>query len=154
MRDDPQVQVALARWGVLAAATDERLTPAERGRLLSEIAAEVHRDAWGRPYRVTKRTLYRWLAAWRRAGFDGLKPRARRDAGSHKVDPAVLALAAALRREAPARSAAHIAEIIARTRGVGVGPRTLQRFFAANGLERPAGGPPPRLRPLRSRLLR
>lgn len=136
MRDDPQVRVALARWQVIAAATDERLTPAERGLLVSEIAAQVHRDAHGRPFRVTTRTLYRWLADWRRAGFEGLKPQARRDAGTHKVDADVLALAAALRREGPARSAAHIAEVIARTRGVQVHPRTLQRFFAASGLDR------------------
>ena len=136
MRDDPQVRVALARWQVIAAATDERLTPPERGLLVSEIAREVHRDGDGRPLRVTARTLYRWLAAWRRDGFDGLKPLRRRDAGSHKADLATLELAAALRREAPARSAAHIAEVIARTQGVTVGPRTLQRFFAANGLER------------------
>jgi putative transposase len=136
MRDDPQVRVALARWQVIAAATDERLSAAERGLLLSEIAAGVHRDADGRPVRMTTRTLYRWLAAWRRDGFDGLKPARRRDAGSHKLDRDVLELAAALRREAPARSAAHIAEVIARTRGTQVHPRTLQRFFASNGLER------------------
>lgn len=136
MGDDRQVRVALARWQVIAAATDGRLTAPERGLLVSELAAEVHRDADGRPVRVTTRTLYRWLAAWRRDGFDGLKPQPRRDAGSHKVDVEVLELAAALRREAPARSAAHIAEVIAVTRGVRVGPRTLQRFFAAHGLER------------------
>jgi putative transposase len=136
MGDDRQVRVALARWQVIAAATDERLTPAERGLVLAELAAEVHRDADGRPMRVTTRTLYRWLAAWRRDGFDGLKPQRRRDAGSHKIDSDVLELAAALRREAPARSAAHIAGVIARTRGTLVHPRTLQRFFAANGLER------------------
>lgn len=136
MRDDPQVRVALARWQVIAAATDERLTPAERGLLLSEIAAQVHRDAAGRPFRVTVRTLYRWLAGWRAKGFEGLMPTGRGDAGTFKADAAVLELAAALRREAPARSAVHIAEVIARTRGVQVHPRTLQRFFAANGLER------------------
>lgn len=136
MRDDRRVRVALARWQVIAEATDERLGPAERGRVVCELAARVHRDADGRPWRVTTRTIYRWLAAWRADGFDGLAPSRRRDVGTHRVDPAVLELAAALRREAPARSAAHIAEVIARTRGVEVGPRTLQRFFAANGLDR------------------
>lgn len=136
MGDERRVRVALARWQVIAAATDERLDPAERGRVVSDLARRVHRDADGRPMRVTVRTIYRWLAAWRHDGFDGLTPRPRRDAGSHRVDPAVLELAAALRREAPARSAAHIAEIIVRTRGVVVGPRTLQRFFAAQGLDR------------------
>lgn len=136
MGEDRQVRVALARWGVIALATDERLTPAERGRVVAEIAGQVHRDADGRAFRVTTRTVYRWLAAWRAKGFEGLKPTGRGDAGTFKADGAVLELAAALRREAPARSAAHIAEVIARTRGMGVHPRTLQRFFAAGGLDR------------------
>jgi putative transposase len=126
----------LARWQVIAPATDRRLSPAERGLALSEIAAAVHRDADGRPVRVTRRTLYRWLAAWSAHGFEGLKPSKRRDAGTHKVDPAVLHLAAALRQEGPARSAAQVAEILDRTRDAQVHPRTLQRFFAANGLDR------------------
>jgi putative transposase len=136
MSDNRQVRVALVRWQVIAEATDERLTPAERGRVLADIAAQVHRDADGRAFRVTTRTLYRWLADWRAQGFEGLKPTGRRDAGTFKADPTVLELAAALRREAPARSAVHIAQVIARTRGVQVHPRTLQRFFAVNGLER------------------
>lgn len=136
MRDDSEVRVALVRWGVIAAATDVSLGPVERGLLLAEIAATVHRDADGRAFRVTKRTLYRWLAAWRRDGFEGLKPTPRRDAGTFRADAQILELAAALRREAPARSAAHIAEILERTRDAQVHPRTLQRFFADRGLER------------------
>jgi putative transposase len=134
--DDWATRVALARWAVIAEATDERLTGAERGRLVSELACRVHRDATGRSGRVTTRTIYRWLAAWRSEGFEGLKPARRRDAGVSRTDAWVLELAAALRREAPARSAAHIAEVIARTRGAQVSARSLQRFFAANGLDR------------------
>jgi len=136
MRTDRDTLVALARWQVIAQATDERLSRSERGLVLSEIAAQPHRDADGRPRRYTVRTLYRWLRAWREHGFEGLKPARRRDAGSYKTDVEVLELAAALRREEPARSAAQIAEILARTRGVAVGPRTLQRYFAAHGLDR------------------
>jgi putative transposase len=133
---DRDTLVALARWAVICEAADERLSPGERGRLVAELARGVHRDADGRPVRVTARTIWRWLAAWRSGGFDGLKPRRRRDAGVPRTDPAALELAAALRREAPARSAAHIADILWRTRGWRVSARTLQRFFAANGLDR------------------
>ncbi len=136
MGPDRATRVALARWAVICEAADERLAPAERGRLVSEAACRVHRDADGRQMRVTTRTIYRWLAAWRTGGFDGLKPARRRDAGVPRTDVHVLELAAALRREAPARSAAHIAEILATTRGMHVSPRTLQRFFVAAGLER------------------
>ena len=136
MGPDRATRVALARWAVIAEAADERLAPAERGRLVSELACRVHRDADGRQVRVTSRTIYRWLEAWRTRGFDGLKPSRRRDAGIPRTDAQVLELAAALRREAPARSAGQIAEILAATRSVEVSARTLQRFFAATGLER------------------
>lgn len=136
MGDDRATRVALARWAVIGEAVDERLSPAERGRLVSALARQVHRDVDGARVRVTPRTIYRWLAGWRAGGFEGLKPRRRRDAGVARTPPQVLELAAGLRREAPARSAPQIAEIIARTRRWEVSPRTLQRFFAANGLDR------------------
>jgi putative transposase len=133
---DRDTLVALARWAVISEAADERLAPAERGRVVAELAGRLHRDADGKPVRVTARTIWRWLAAWRTGGFEGLKPRRRRDAGVARTSGEVLELAAALRREAPARSAAHIADILWRTRGWRVSARTLQRFFAANGLDR------------------
>jgi putative transposase len=133
---DRDTLVALARWAVIAEAVDEQLTPAERGRLVSELARRVHRDADGTQIRVTTRTIYRWLAAWRAGGFEALKPARRRDAGVPRTDPDIVELAVALRREAPARSAAHIAEIVATTRGVEVSARTLQRIFVDRGLDR------------------
>ena len=136
MGDDRATRVALARWAVIGEVVDDRLQPAERGRLVSELACRVHRDADGATMRVTTRTIYRWIAAWRAGGFEGLKPVRRRDAGVLRTDVEMLELAAALRREAPARSAAHIAEILQRTRGWVVSDRTLQRFFAEAGLDR------------------
>lgn len=136
MGDDRATRVALARWAVICEAVDDRLTAAERGRLVSELACRVHRDADGRQMRVTTRTIYRWIEAWRAGGFEGLKPVRRRDAGVPRTAGEILELAAALRREAPARSAAQIAEIVHRTRGWEVSERTLQRFFAEVGLDR------------------
>jgi putative transposase len=121
---------------VICEAVDEQLTAAERGRLISELACRVHRDADGVQVRITSRTIYRWVETWRMGGFEALKPRRRRDAGVPRTDPQILEAAAALRREAPARSAAHIAEILERTRGVEVSARTLQRVLAARGLDR------------------
>jgi putative transposase len=133
---DRDTLVALARWAVIGEAVDEQLTPAERGRLVSELARRVHRDVDGNQMRITTRTIYRWLAAWRAGGFEALKPSRRRDAGVPRTDTNIIELASALRREAPARSAAHIADIVATTRGVEVSARTLQRIFAERGLDR------------------
>lgn len=79
MGPDRATRVALARWAVISEAADERLAPAERGRVIFEAARRVHRDADGRQVRITSRTIYRWLAAWRTDGFEGLKPARRRD---------------------------------------------------------------------------
>ncbi len=136
METDRATRTALVRWTIIAEATDERLSPGERGRIVSVIAGRVHRGVDGQLFRVTTRTVYRWLERWRTGGFDALKPQRRRDAGVARIDGQILALAADLRREAPARSAAHIAEILARTRGWDVSARTLQRHLAAAGLDR------------------
>lgn len=53
-----------------------------------------------------------------------------------KTPAGALELAAALRREAPARSAAQVADIVGRMRGQVVSARTLQRYFAVHGLDR------------------
>ena len=90
---DRDTLVALARWAVIGEAVDEQLSAAERGRLVSELARRVHRDAHGTPMRVTTRTIYRWLAAWRAGGFEALKPAARRDAGVPRTDPGIVELA-------------------------------------------------------------
>lgn len=70
MGTDADTLVALRRWQIITAATDERLLPTERGQMVAELAATTHLDAQGRARRYTTRTLYRWLAAWRRAGFE------------------------------------------------------------------------------------
>ncbi|MGV1050424.1 MAG: DDE-type integrase/transposase/recombinase, partial [Solirubrobacterales bacterium] len=84
------------------------------------------------------------IRAWRLGGFEALLP-AGRGAGP-RTDPAVLELAAALKREVPARTAAQVAAILAAHAGPGSvtpSPRTLQRLFARLELNtRPDGRPP------------
>jgi len=42
METDHQEQVALHRWAVIAEATSDRLSPAERGALVRQIASRAH----------------------------------------------------------------------------------------------------------------
>ncbi|MGH3755926.1 MAG: hypothetical protein ACRDRP_25250 [Pseudonocardiaceae bacterium] len=51
-RTDRATLTALARWQVIAQAADERLSAADRGLGLSEIAAQAHRDADGQTRRA------------------------------------------------------------------------------------------------------
>jgi putative transposase len=57
----------------------------------------------------------------------------------------ILDLAVRLKREAPKRTAAHIRDIIAADRGEAPSPRTIQRHFAREGLNRRPDGSPPRV---------
>jgi hypothetical protein len=61
---------------------------------------------------VSRTTIGRWVRAYRLGGFRGLYPRVRRV--RPRTEAALLALAVALKTEAPERTGAQIAEIIAR----------------------------------------
>jgi putative transposase len=83
---------------------------------------------------VSRNTLDRWIRAYRAGGFEALVPATRQ---AEPITPAsVLALAEALRREDPARTAAHVAAVIAEAQGWAPSERTIQRLFARLGLNR------------------
>ncbi len=86
-------------------------------------------------------SLDRWIRAWRAGGFDALVPSTRH--AEPRTGASVLELAAALKREVPARTAAQVAAILAEHAGAAPSARTLQRHFARLELNtRPDGSPP------------
>jgi putative transposase len=135
-------EVALFRYALIRAAADPELTIRQRGRLVRQFAETEHVGPFGDRVRVSRVTLDRWIRAWRAGGFDALVPTAR------NVEPrtpaTVLELAAALKREAPGRTAAQVAAILnEHAPGTAPSPRTLQRHFARLELNtRPDGTPP------------
>ena len=83
---------------------------------------------------VSARTLRRYVAAFKRGGFDALLPGERRDKGTCKAIPAEgLELAAELRRELPGRSAARIQQLL-KSEGYNVARSTLERHLRQRGL--------------------
>jgi putative transposase len=70
--------------------------------------------------------------------LDGLRPVRRADTGAVRRHPRLLAEAAALRTERPARSAAHIAEILRARHGIQVSERTIRAHLRRKGLDRAA----------------
>ena len=83
---------------------------------------------------VSERTLRRYVAAFKRGGFDALLPGERRDKGTCKAIPAEgLELAAELRRELPGRSAARIQQLL-KSEGYNVARSTLERHLRQRGL--------------------
>ncbi len=137
-------EVGLFRYALIREAADVSISTRQRGRLVRDLAAREHTGPFGERVQVSRVTLDRWILTWRRGGFDALVPSTR---NCHPATSAVvLELAAALKREVPARTAAQVAAILAAHAGPGAsGPsaRTLQRHFARLELNtRPDGAPP------------
>jgi putative transposase len=134
-------QVALFRYQLIREAADPGLTTRQRGRLVRELAAAGHPGPFGQAVRVSRPTIDRWIRAWRAGGFAALAPPPRQV--TPRTDGQVLELAAGLKRERPARTAAQIARVLRAQCGWSPSPRTLQRHFERLELNtRPDGRPP------------
>jgi putative transposase len=131
---DRATEVALFRYALIREAADRAVSKAERGRLVRDLAARPHVGPDGVEVRVGRSTADEWIRAWRSGGFEALKPKPR--ALSPKVPNEVFALAEALKREAPERTAAHICQILAATHGWAPNERTIQRHFRRIGMTR------------------
>jgi putative transposase len=133
-------EIALYRYALIRPLADPGLSASERGKLVRGLAAQVHLGPFGEPITVSWASLDRWIRAWRAGGFDALIPA--EPQVQPRTDTGVLELAARLKREHPARTAAHIARIIAAEHGWAPSARTLQRHFARLQLStRPDGTP-------------
>jgi transposase len=138
MNDKMQEQIALHRWAVIAEAASARLTGAERGALVRQIAAREHAHPDGQPRRYSRRTIDRWIRAHRGGGLDALRPSPRADTGTVRAHPELFSEAAALRLEVPGRSAAQIASILFHRHGVTISERTVRGQLRCAGLHREA----------------
>ncbi len=140
--NDRQKEVALFRYSLIREAADSSLTKRERGYLVRELAGRDHAGPGGQRIRVARNTIDRWIRTYRSGGFEALAPAPR---NSEPVTPAaVLALAEALKREVPRRTAAQVGQIIRTAEGWAPSERTLQRLFVRLGLNTRVDGAPPR----------
>lgn len=144
-RADRAREVGLFRYALIREAADPALSTRQRGQLVRDLAGREHTGPSGQRVQVSRVTLDRWILTWRRGGFDALLPSMR------SCDPttsaAVLELAAALKREVPARTAAQVGAILHAHAGPGSSvpsSRTLQRHFARLELNTRPDGLPPR----------
>jgi putative transposase len=138
MDDRQQEEVALHRWAVIAEAASGRLTPAERGALARQIAAQPHAYPDGSQRRYSRGTIDRWLRAWRAGGWKPSGPRPGPIPVPCALTPSCSPRPAALRLELPARSAAQIASILFHRHGVAVAERTIRGQLRRAGLHREA----------------
>ena len=121
-------EIGLFRYALIRPVADPALTTRQRGLLVRRLAEQEHLGPFGDRVRVSRVTLDRWIRTWRLGGFDALVPSARH-AEPH-TPASVLELAAALKKEVPARTAAQVAAILGEHAGWAPSARTLQRHFA------------------------
>ena len=115
----------LRRYRIIAPLLDESLAECEKRDIRRLICAREG---------LSGRTLRRYVAAFKRGGFEALLPNERKDKGSSKAIPAgALNIAADLRRELPARSAERIQQILS-GEGYTVARSTLERHLRQQGL--------------------
>ena len=140
-RRDRAQEVGLFRYRLIAEALSEQLSTKQRGRLVRAIADRTHAGPFGAAVQVSRATLDRWIRDYRKGGFAALVPTPRRVLPGTPLQ--VLELAVALKTEAPDRTAAQVAAVLAAQGGYAPSARTLQRHFAAAGLtrRRPDGAP-------------
>ena len=128
---------ALFRYRLIGPALDEGLSTKQRGKVVRGLAGQVHAGPGGRGVQVSRKTIDRWIRAWRAGGFEALLPSGR------KCEPvtadSVLAMAAALKRENMERTAAQVRRIMVAQAGDAPSERTLQRHFAREDLVTPRG---------------
>ena len=122
---DQRREEALRRYRIIAPLVEENLAESEKRNIRWLI-----REQEG----MSSRTLRRYVATFKKGGFDALLPRERKDKGVCKaISPEVLLMAAELRRELPARSAERIQQLLA-GEGYSVARSTLERHLRQQGL--------------------
>jgi putative transposase len=124
--------VGLSRYMLIREAADPALSSRQRGVMVREIAAREHAGPSGQPARLTRWTLDRWIRLWQQGGFDALVPSPRQS--QPRTPPEVMELAAALKKENPARTAAQVQRILKAQSGWAPDERTIQRMFNRTGL--------------------
>jgi transposase InsO family protein len=134
-------EVALFRYGLIADIKD--LPPGTKGiGQRFEMKAALHHCIPGSTRtRVGVETMRQWLKAYRKGGFDALKPKPRRDAGTSRALPEPVAdRLCALKEDKPELS---VQLLIRELREVGhipaeiqVAPSTVHRLLSRRGLMR------------------
>src|SRR5207302_5381236 len=136
MSADPREDIALLRFRIIGEAINPRLTPAERGQLVRELANQAYEHPDGSRWTYSRVTLDRWIRAYREHGLDGLRPPPRADLGVVRRHPELLEEACQLRQELPARSAVQIGAILKARHGIFVpahDPRAPAPAWSASG---------------------
>ncbi len=131
-------EIALFRYRLIAEALEPQLSTKQRGVLVRAVADKVHTAPSDTRVQVSRKSLDRWIRAWRAGGFEALCPAPRNVLP--RTDADVLELAVALKKENPQRTAAQIHRILLARGGPVPSERTLQRHFVRKEINTPPVG--------------
>jgi len=113
--EEKRTQIALFRYGLIAPLLHRPLDRGEIAALCTALAAKTHQIPFSKRTTINADTVWRYLARYRKGGFEALKPQARDDAGKpRRLPEEVVRKAIALREEQPSRSTTTIIEILRR----------------------------------------
>lgn len=134
-------QEALYRFLVIGPLLSAHMSPKERSEAIARILLSPPRPPDGGPVPpLSRRTIQRWLATYRKAEVDrlaSLEPKVRKDWGtSRKVDPDLLVQATALRAVSPRLSLKSILQRIEHPKRDSTSRRTLGWSFLQAGYDR------------------
>ena len=127
----------LFRMQLIAPLVDPLSTSEEKCQWRRWVTSRAHTLPNGSTRRVSERTLRRWVAQHRQAGWASLDGRPRVDRGTlRKLTPELLERAKELKKEERRRSVLHILHILELERGkpIDITPSALWRHLAKAGL--------------------
>ncbi|MCL6631793.1 MAG: helix-turn-helix domain-containing protein, partial [Alicyclobacillus herbarius] len=129
-------EIAAFRYGAIAPIVSRQtpLSPGELRTYLEHAAKQSYVIPGTTRTTLSVRTLERWIAAYRKGGYDALLPKTRSDKGRHRLPDEVIQKAVALRRERPERSVEQIILLLEES-GI-VAPGTVAQSTLARHLRR------------------
>jgi transposase InsO family protein len=135
--DKAREQMALFRYGLIADLIHR--SEGEKGLypLLRAKAEKVYEIPGSRRSRVAAETVRDWLSAYRRGGFDALRPQPRRDQGQARAIPQEIAdMLCLMKDEEPALSVGALIKEVRATTGedLHLAPATVHRLLSRHGL--------------------
>lgn len=141
--EEKRTKIALFRYSLIAPLLGRHLEKGEIVAHCKDCASRSQQMPYSNREKLHPDTIWRYLASYRKGGFEALKPQERADAGkARRIPEEVIQKAIALREQAPARSASTIIAILQRDpevpAGLHLAPRTLREILHKRGKSRQA----------------
>ncbi|MFQ5630549.1 MAG: DDE-type integrase/transposase/recombinase [bacterium] len=141
MEESKREEIALFRYSIiLPFLSQDELEWGVKGEMLRRLADQNYTIPNSDNHSIDEETIRKWLAKYKKKGFDGLKPKPRSDMGKPRaISPEAWEKAAALKKEAPNRSVRKVIRIMEANGLIQTGQikqSTLARHFKEHGLDR------------------